>query len=96
MQTRTLLAALTAAAIAAVVTPARSNAQDTTTSKGEVAMRPNFGSLISAINQVTDVRLKLVRVQVGVAHRYPNLLRALHSFLAILQPHVVPEGYRDI
>ena len=50
MQTRTLLAALTAAAIAAVVTPARSNAQDTTTSKGEVAMRPNFGSLISAIN----------------------------------------------
>jgi len=38
----------------------------------------------------------LVRVKVGVAHRYPNLLRALHNFLAILQPHVVPEGYRDI
>jgi len=53
-------------------------------------------SLIAAINEITDVRLKLVRVKVGVAHRYPNLLRALHNFLAILQPHVVPEGYRDI
>ena len=53
-------------------------------------------SLIAAINEITDVRLKLVRVKVGVAHKYPNLLRALHSFLAILQPHVVPEAYRDI
>jgi len=53
MQTRTLLAAMAVAAIAAIATPSISSAQDTTkkeTSKGEVAMAPNFGSLISAIN----------------------------------------------
>jgi len=53
MTTRTLLAAVATAALAAVVTPSLSFAQDTTTktSKGEVAMSaPNFGSLISAIN----------------------------------------------
>jgi len=53
-------------------------------------------SLIAAINRVTDVNLKLVRVKVGVADRYPNLLRALHNFLRILEPHVVPEAYRDV
>lgn len=56
MQTRTLLAAVATAAVAAIVTPSLSQAQDTTakktttTSKGEVAMQPSFGSLISAIN----------------------------------------------
>ena len=52
MQTRTLLAAVATAAIAAIATPSLSSAQDTTktTSKGEVAMKPSFGSLISAIN----------------------------------------------
>ena len=52
MRTRTLLAAVATAAVAAIVTPSLSSAQDTTkaTSKGEVAMKPNFGSLISAIN----------------------------------------------
>ena len=53
MQTRTLLAAVATAAIAAIVTPSISHAQDTTakkTSTGEVALQPSFGSLISAIN----------------------------------------------
>ena len=53
MQTRTLLAAVATAAIAAIVTPSISRAQDTTakkTSAGEVALQPSFGSLISAIN----------------------------------------------
>ena len=54
MQTRTLLAAVATAAIAAMVTPSLSSAQDTTKktteSKGEVAMQPSFGSLMSAIN----------------------------------------------
>ena len=56
MQTRTLLAAVATAAIAAMVTPSLSNAQDTTkkaVSKGEVAMAPSFSSLISAINSGT-------------------------------------------
>jgi len=55
MQTRTLLAAVATAAIAAMVTPSLSNAQDTTAkkttvSKGEVAMAPSYSSLISAIS----------------------------------------------
>ena len=54
MQTRTLLAAVATAAIAAMVTPSLSSAQDTTKktteSKGEVAMQPSFSSLMSAIN----------------------------------------------
>jgi hypothetical protein len=54
MQTRTLLAAVAAAAIAAVVTPSLSAAQDTTVkkteSKGEVAMQPSYSSLVSAIS----------------------------------------------
>ena len=55
MQTRTLLAAVATAAIAAMVTPSLSSAQDTTTkktteSRGEVAMQPSYTSLISAIS----------------------------------------------
>jgi len=56
MQKRTLLAAVAAAAIAAIVTPSLSNAQDTTkktVSKGEVAMQPSYSSLISAISSGT-------------------------------------------
>lgn len=53
-------------------------------------------SLIAAINEVTDVNLKIVRVKVGVATRYPNLLLALATFLGILSPHVIPEAYRDV
>ena len=54
MQTRTLLAAVATAAIAAMVTPSISSAQDTTAkktvSKGEVAIQPSYSSLISAIS----------------------------------------------
>jgi len=55
MQNRTLLAAVATAAIAAMVTPSISSAQDTTAkkttvSKGEVAMQPSYSSLISAIS----------------------------------------------
>ena len=54
MQTRTLLAAVATAAIAAMVTPSLSSAQDTTVkkteSRGEVAMQPSYTSLISAIS----------------------------------------------
>ena len=56
MQKRTLLAAVAAAAIAAIVTPSLSSAQDTTkktVSKGEVAMQPSYSSLISAISSGT-------------------------------------------
>jgi hypothetical protein len=56
MQTRTLLAAVATAAIAAMVTPSLSSAQDTTkkaVSKGEVAMQPSYSSLISAISSGT-------------------------------------------
>lgn len=53
-------------------------------------------SLIAAINEVTDVRLKVVRMRIGVSHRYPNLLTALHNFLGVLQPHVVPDAYRNV
>jgi hypothetical protein len=51
MHTRTLLAAIATAAVAAIATPSLSLAQNpTTTSKGDVALAPSFGSLISAIN----------------------------------------------
>jgi hypothetical protein len=55
MQKRTLLAAVVTAVAAAIVTPSLSQAQDTTqkTSKGEVAMAPSFGSLMSAINSAS-------------------------------------------
>ena len=51
MHTRTLLTAIATAAVAAIATPSLSQAQNpTTTSKGDVALAPSFGSLISAIN----------------------------------------------
>src|SRR6476469_10137510 len=56
MQKRTLLAAVAAAAIAAIVTPSLSSSQDTTqktVSKGAVAMQPSYSSLISAISSGT-------------------------------------------
>jgi hypothetical protein len=62
MQTRTLLAAVATAAVAAIVTPSLSSAQDTTTKKssaGEVAIKPSFGSLISAINSSSANTAKL-------------------------------------
>jgi hypothetical protein len=61
MQKRTFLAALATAAAVAVVTPSISQAQDTTraTSKGEVAMAPNFTSLMAAINSASANTAKL-------------------------------------
>lgn len=53
MHTRTLLTAIAAAAVAAIATPSLSQAQNPTTSKGEVALTPSFGSLISAINSTS-------------------------------------------
>lgn len=53
-------------------------------------------SLVAAINEVTDVNLKIARVRVGVAHKYPNLLLALDNFLGVLRPHVTPDVYRDV
>lgn len=47
---RTLLAAVATAAVVAIASPSVSHAQVPQTSKGEVAMKPSFGSLISAIN----------------------------------------------
>jgi phage baseplate assembly protein W len=78
MHKRTLLTALATAAAVAIATPSISQAQDTTmkTSKGEVALKPNFGSLISAINsssaqseklkamtEVTAANVQLVNVE---------------------------------
>ena len=61
MRKSTLLAAVVAAAAAAIITPSLSQAQDTTqkTSKGEVAMAPSFGSLISAINSAAAQNSKI-------------------------------------
>jgi ethanolamine utilization protein EutQ (cupin superfamily) len=61
MKTRTLLAAIATAAVAAVATPSLSHAQDTTRksmpktteSRGDVAMQPSFGSLMRAINSAS-------------------------------------------
>jgi len=44
---------MAAAAVAAIATPSLSQAQNPTTSKGEVAVSPSFGSLISAINSAS-------------------------------------------
>ena len=51
MQNRTLLSALATAAVVAIATPSISQAQDTTkkVSTGEVALAPNFASLMSAL-----------------------------------------------
>ena len=59
MHTRTLLAAIAAAAITAVATPNVSFAQQQKESKGEVATTPSFGSLISAINSQSAHNEKL-------------------------------------
>jgi hypothetical protein len=61
MQKRTFLAALATAAAVAVVTPSISQAQDTTraTSKGEVALAPNFASLMTAISSTSANTAKL-------------------------------------
>ena len=50
MHNRTLLAALATAAVVAVASPSVSHAQVPQTSKGEVALKPSFSSLITAIN----------------------------------------------
>lgn len=60
MHKRTLLAVLTTAAVTAVVTPSVSGAQQPTqTAKGEVAIQPNFGSLIFALNSTAAHNDKL-------------------------------------
>lgn len=61
MHNRTLLTALTTAFAVAVAVPSVSKAQDTTTktSKGEVALKPNFGSLMSALNSASAHNDKL-------------------------------------
>lgn len=60
MYTRTLLAAVAAAALTALATPTL-QAQDTTrtTSKGEVAMAPSVTTLMSAIQSASSVPAKL-------------------------------------
>jgi hypothetical protein len=61
MHNRTLLSALAAAAIVAIATPSISQAQDTTTKKvstGEVALKPNFGSLMSALKSAAAQNAK--------------------------------------
>jgi hypothetical protein len=62
MHNRTLLTALATAFAVAVAAPSVSQAQDTTTKKtsaGEVALKPNFGSLISALNAASAQNDKL-------------------------------------
>ena len=66
MHNRTLLSALAIAAAVAIATPSLSRAQDPTptpptpkVSKGEVAVQPNFGSLISALNATSAQNDKL-------------------------------------
>jgi hypothetical protein len=86
MQKRTFLAALATAAAAAIVTPSISQAQDTTraTSKGEVAVAPSFGSLISAINSASAHNDKLkAMTEINAAHvqlvNVEDLLRGNNS-----------------
>jgi hypothetical protein len=62
MHNRTLLTALATAFAVAAAAPSVSQAQDTTTKKtsaGEVALKPNFGSLISALNSASAQNEKL-------------------------------------
>lgn len=59
MHNRTLLAALATAAVVAVASPSVSHAQVPQTSKGEVALKPNFGSLMSAINSAAEQHTKI-------------------------------------
>ena len=95
MQTRTLLAAVATAAIAAMVTPSISSAQDTTkktVSKGEVAIQPSYSSLISAISlgsanadkikALTSVNasdVQFVNVEDLLAGNSPDSLKAVLS-----------------
>ena len=95
MQTRTLFAAVAAAAIAAIATPSLSNAQDTTkktVSKGEVALQPSYSSLISAISlgsanadkikALTSVNasdVQFVNVEDLLAGNSPDSLKAVIS-----------------
>ena len=50
MQNRTLLTAIATAVVVAFAAPSASSAQVPQTSKGEVAVQPSFGSLMSALN----------------------------------------------
>ena len=59
MHKRNLLAAFVAAAAIGIASPAISHAQQTQTSKGEVATTPSFGTLISAINSASAHNAKL-------------------------------------
>ena len=66
MNNRTLLSALATAAVVAIATPSLSQAQDPIpappkpqVSKGEVESKPNFGSLMSALNSVSAHNDKL-------------------------------------
>ena len=95
MQTRTLLAAVATAAIAAMVTPSISSAQDTAkkaVSKGEVAIQPSYSSLISAISlgsanadkikALTSVNasdVQFVNVEDLLAGNSPDSLKAVLS-----------------
>lgn len=61
MHNRTLLTALATAVAVVVATPNISRAQDTTVkvSTGEVALKPTFSSLISAINATSAQNAKI-------------------------------------
>ena len=66
MQNRTLLSALATAAFVAIASPSLSKAQDPKpapptpqVSKGEVETKPNFGSLMSALNSASAQNDKL-------------------------------------
>jgi|SRR5688572_20878045 len=63
MRNRTLLAAIATAAVVAIVAPTASNAQVPQTSKGEVALKPSYNSLMTAINSasVTNDKLKAMK-----------------------------------
>jgi hypothetical protein len=50
MHNRTLLAAFATAAVVAIASPTVSHAQVPQTSKGEVAMKPTFNTLLTAVN----------------------------------------------
>ena len=59
MQNRTLLAAIATAAVVAIAAPSASNAQVPQESKGEVAMKPSYSSLMTAINSASVQNEKL-------------------------------------
>ena len=59
MQNRTLLAAIATAAVVAIAAPSASNAQVPQQSKGEVAMKPSYSSLMTAVNSASVQNEKL-------------------------------------